>query len=269
MEHETDADAAMDPLEHWATTLRDWAIPDEIIAQAPRSPWIHPVESFRPEGDLRVDTPSRLRALEALDGVDEPSVLDVGCGGGRGAFGLTPPAVRVIGVDHQQPMLDVFAEEAGRRGVAVEIVLGDWPDVSERTPSADVVVCHHVLYNVQALEPFARALDSHAHRRVVLELPWQHPLSSLSPFWAHFWGLERPTSPTAEDALVALRRLGLDAVLEEFEVPVVDAPVTALSVEHTRIRLCLPAERDTEIEAMMRANPARPRRLATIWWDVS
>ncbi len=267
----TPENAGDDPLARWATDLQAWAIPAEILDQAPQSPWIHPVESFRPEGDLMVATPSRLRALEALEGVDRPSVLDVGCGGGRGAFGLTPPATRVIGVDHQQGMLDVFADEARQRGVEVETVLGDWPDVAEATPVADVAICHHVFYNVQQIEPFARALHEHARRRVVVELPVHHPLSSLSDLWEHFWGLRRPTSPTADDALVAMRHLGFDAQLERFDVAVparATTEVTDREIEHTRIRLCLPASRDAEVGEVLRARTTRPRELATLWWDV-
>lgn len=260
-----------EPVAHWADALVSWGIPAEILERAPQSPWIHPVQTFRPEGNLYVDTPSRLRALETLDRLPpgtERSVLDVGCGGGRAAFGLTPPATRVIGVDHQQAMLDVFAAEADRRGIACSTVLGDWPAVEQQTPTCPVVTCHHVVYNVAPLAPFVEALHRHATARVVVELPQQHPLAVLSPMWLHFWGLERPASPTAEDALNVVRSLGHDAHLEQFEVPAAHRLVTDEDVEFTRIRLCLPAARDAEIREYLLANPAGSRSLATIWWDV-
>lgn len=257
----------MSILQGWATALQAWGIPQEILDQAPQSPWIHPVANFRPEGNLMVETPSRLRALDALASKTNPSVLDVGCGGGRGAFGLTPPAVRVIGVDHQQGMLDVFVDEAKQRGLDVETVLGDWLDVSAQTPIADVVVCHHVYYNVQNIAPFAQALNDHATTRVVVELPQQHPLSSLSEYWKHFWNLDRPMSPTAHDALEAMKFLGFDVHLELFAVAGSSRAITTEDVEHTRIRLCLPASRDEEIRTFMESHPAGERQLATIWWN--
>ena len=64
-------------------------------------------------------------------------------------------------------MLDVFALEAAARGVQCTTVLGDWPAVSAPTPACDVVVCHHVFYNVQDLAPFVTELSAHARRRVV------------------------------------------------------------------------------------------------------
>lgn len=262
----------IDPAVHWSDSLSSWGIPPHILEQAPQSPWIHPVQSFRPEGNLCVNTPSRLRALEALDALPadvERSVLDVGCGGGRAAFGLTPPTTRVVGVDHQQAMLDVFEHEASTRGVSCTTVLGDWPDVSERTPTCTVVTCHHVFYNVGTLVPFVQALSAHASHRVVVELPQTHPLSVLSPLWKHFWGLDRPTSPGASDALAVVRSVGFDAHLEEFAVTIPAKPITDEDVEFTRIRLCLSASRDHDIREFLVAHPTTERLLATLWWDTA
>lgn len=256
----------MNAAEFWATALPTWAIPDHIMNQAPENPWIHPVSQFTPDGDLFVSTPSRLRAHEALP--DGGSVLDIGCGGGRAAFGLVPPAQRVVGVDHQQEMLNVFSRAAKERNVECETVLGDWPNVADQTPQCDVVVCHHVFYNVAHLVPFVEALTSHAQHRVVVELPQQHPLSSLSPLWKHFWKLDRPTSPTAADARAVVAETGVNVQMETFIQDLPQTEVTDEAVRFTRIRLCLPSERDPEIRAFMEAHRVTTRSVATLWWDV-
>ncbi|MFM8626049.1 MAG: class I SAM-dependent methyltransferase [Actinomycetota bacterium] len=255
----------MTALEHWADALPRWGIPDHILRAAPESPWIHPVASFTPGDDVHVDTPSRSRALEALPAGG--SVLDVGCGGGRAAFGLVPPATTVVGVDHQQEMLDVFGAQAASRGVGARTILGDWPAVADATPACDVVVCHHVFYNVADLGPFVRALTSHARRRVVVELPQHHPLSSLTPFWRQFWDLERPEAPTHHDALAAVRETGVDAHMEEFTQPLPSGAITDNHVAHTRVRLCLTPDRDPEVRAAMEMHRVTERSVATIWWD--
>ena len=255
----------------WAEQLGAWGIPAAILEQAPQSPWIHPVQSFRPVGDLAVDTPSRHRALDALSSRGDDtalSVLDVGCGGGRAAFGLVPPATMVVGVDHQSAMLEVFAEEADRRKVQCSTVLGDWPAVAPSTPKCTVVVCHHVAYNVADLVPFLAELGTHAGRRVVLELPLVHPLSVLSAMWKHFWDVDRPTRPTAHDALAVAREAGLDAHIDLFETAAQIKPVSDEDVMFTRIRLCLPESRDAEVRAYLESHPPGPRQLAAIWWDV-
>jgi SAM-dependent methyltransferase len=272
-----------EPARHWADQLAAWRIPERILAVAPRSPWIHPVSQFRVDDGPAAQSPSVAAASEALQAgvragararamAGGPSVLDVGCGGGRAAFAVAPPAVQVIGVDHQQGMLDAFAETAGRRGLAHREILGDWPDVAPAAPIADVAVCHHVAYNVADLGGFVAALDAHARRRVVLELPWRHPLAPMAPLWKHFWNLDRPDGPTARDALAVILELRPDAALVEWrESPDAAGRRTAApqeQVEFTRIRLCLTPDRDAEIAQVMAETPAEPRRLATIWWNV-
>ncbi|MGA1361828.1 MAG: hypothetical protein ACO36A_02785 [Ilumatobacteraceae bacterium] len=92
----------------------------------------------------------------------------------------------------------------------------------------------------------------------------------VSAAWRHFWALERPDSPTADDALACIRSVGIDAVLETFDEPAPPAnePDDAL-VRHTRIRLCLTPDRDPEVREFLRAHPRGGRQLATIWWDVT
>jgi SAM-dependent methyltransferase len=252
----------------WQRHLESWAIPDEILSNAPVPPWTHPVDLFKVNPNF---TPSRNSsdeiAAEALP--DEGSVLDIGCGGGRAAFALIPKVKTVIGVDHQQAMLDVFAETAASHGLKHEEVLGDWPEVSGSTSSADVVLCHHVFYNVQKLNPFISALSEKAQIRVVVELPTRHPMSDTNDAWEYFWGIQRPVGPDAELALEVVAEAGFDPKIKKF----LDSPRVVLDpnriVELTRIRLCLTADRDAEIAEFLNNRKTPPvRELATIWWDL-
>jgi len=185
---------------------------------------------------------------------------------------LVPRAGRVTGVDSSPRMLEKYAAAAQSRGVAHAEVLGTWPDAVDAAPEADVVVCHHVVYNVPDLPPFLHALTSRARRRVVLELPVTHPLTHMNPLWERFWGLSRPTRPTAEDALAVALEAGIAATLDVWD----DEPFeqrTSLSAQqrahYLRVRLCLPAEREPEVvQALADAGPPAARRTATLWWDV-
>ena len=256
----------MSAVRHWSEALGAWAIPEEILVQAPESPWIHPPVLFDVP-DIIATSPSHERAREVVS--DGASVLDVGCGGGIAAFALTPPATHVVGVDHQREMLEMFARNADRRAVISQTYVGFWPAVAPEVPVADVVTSHHVLYNVADVAPFVEALTTHARRRVVLEIPRRHPLAGLSPAWRHFWDLERPEGPSAHDALDVLIELGLDAHLENFEGEMRVETDPAQAAHYTRIRLCLPASREDEVADFLSSSPAPTRReLATLWWDV-
>jgi len=255
--------------QRWHDDLAAWAIPPEILAAAPESPWIHPVEMFT-VSDAVPDSLSHQRARAAVPAGG--SVLDVGCGGGRAAVALVPPAAYVVGVDEQQPMLDRFADAVARAGADVATVLGQWPDVADQTSIADVVVCHHVAYNVADLAPFLLALGGHARHRVVLELPVTHPLTHMAPYWRTFWGLERPSGPTAQDCLAVAREAGIDAQLEMWTDTTYSARAALTGEQQARflrIRLCLPPEREPEVAAaLVAAGPSEPRRTATLWWDI-
>lgn len=257
-------------LDRWRADLASWAIPEEILAQAPEKPWVHPVAQFRVDDEVE-DSPSHRIARVAVP--KDGSVLDVGSGGGRASMALVPPASTLVAVDHQQGMLDAYEEAATRRGVRSHLYLGDWPQVADEVPECDVVVCHHVLYNVPELGPFLTALNAHARTRVVVELPTRHPLSHLNPLWQQFWGLSRPTRPTAQDARAIAQALGFDAHLEVWHDPSWGQRVQlpeADRVAFARIRLCLTEDRDAEVAAALIAQgDEQPREVATLWWDVA
>ena len=182
-------------------------------------------------------SPSLRRATEALPAGG--SVLDVGAGGGAGSLPLAPAAALVMAVDQGAEMLASFAATADRLGVAHREVQGSWPEVAADVEAADVVVCHHVFYNVAELVPFATALSTHARHRVVVEITAEHPTASQRPLWRTLHGIERPTSPTADDALAVLTEMGLEVGHEQFErswqPPSADM---AHTVAMTRRRLC-------------------------------
>ncbi len=256
--------------EKWRTDLASWAIPDEILSRVTTPPWIHPVAMFTATETIPDSRSHQIaRSAVPIGG----SVLDIGSGGGRAAFALVPPAATVIAVDHQQGMLDEFAEAATRRGVQHEELLGDWPAVADGVPAADVVVCHHVAFNVPDIVPFLQALNSHAIKRVVLEIPFQHPLTHLNPLWKKFWDLDRPTEPTAEDLSAIAKALGFDARLEIWVDETWGKRVAlpeADRIKFARIRLCLSEDRDAEVAAaLIQQGDDQPRQVATLWWDVS
>ena len=239
----------------WAERLERWAIPEEILAQAPESPWQHDTATFVVDDTLDRNAAAAEIARAVLP-ARGGSVLDVGCGGGRAAMSLVPPAEQVIGVDQSPAMLAEFTIAAAVAGAGSTTVEGRWPDVAIVTPAADVVVCHHVAYNVADIEPFLLALTAHARLAVVLVLPPRHPLSAWNDTWRHFWALERPTEPTADDLAEVLTGLGLDA--ERWDVPrppLATATADAASrVPSARRRLCLTADRDDELAAYLDAH---------------
>lgn len=252
--------------ERWAGQLAEWAIPEEIMAQAPEPPWAFLPSTFRAPTGPTPDTPSRRRGREALP--EGGSVLDVGCGGGAAGFALVPPAGRVTGFDQGDDLLEVFKERAVELGVEHEAVQGSWPDDAGLVGPADVVVTNHVIYNVPGIAAFAAALTTHARNRVVVEMSAEHPRAGVNHLWRHFWDLERPTGPDADDAIAALVEAGIEPQVERFEREPRSFSREA-RVASVRRYLCLPASREREVDALLGDAPARSARVVTLWWDGS
>lgn len=257
-----------------------WAIPEEIISAAPESPWGFPSELFVNRTTSALGRPLSLSHRTTLHALPQDgTILDVGVGGGAGSLPIAASASLISGVDSSQEMLGAFRLAAEQLGVNSETHLGAWPDISDEVAPVDVVVCHHVLFNVSDLEPFARALSGKARIRVVLEMTPTHPLSWMNDLWMLFHKLERPAGPTFEDAAEALRELGLPAQAAVGDGPPVVSGFAARAdaIALVRKRLCLRPDQDElladalgdrlrEQDGLWSAAPLN-HSVVTLWWD--
>jgi hypothetical protein len=226
----------------------------------------------------QLPTPFRWRALEAL--ADGGTVLDVGVGAGAGSLPLKRAARLIVGVDRSEAMLREFRSCAEVFGISVCTVLGLWPEVAHEVDVADVVVCHHVLYQVADLPAFVEALASHARRRVLIEMTARHPQAWMADLWLRFHGLERPTRPTSDDAEAALRELGLPVGREDdlLEMPPTGFEHREDAVAEVCERLSVPLHLAPEVDAALGDRLAVRDGLwssfpafedvSTLWWDV-
>jgi SAM-dependent methyltransferase len=264
--------------ERWHEDLATWAIPEEILSAAPESPWQFPVELFVSRAEAAPGTPTFSNRVAMVALPEHGTVLDVGCGAGGASMPLAARAGRLTGVDSSDEMLVAFRRQAERAAVDAETVLGPWPDVSDHAEQADVVLCHHVLYNVPGLSEFASRLTDHARVKVVVEVTAVHPQSRLNPLWLRFHGVERPTRPTAMDAVAVLRGAGLDVNWQQWTGPRGGGFRRREDiVAWVRRSLCLTPDRDPEVEDAIRGwieerdglygFPDRP--VLTLWWEGS
>jgi SAM-dependent methyltransferase len=254
--------------QRWTAALASWEIPEHILAAAPESPWGFPPRLFHavPVTSPAAPNISDAVALEVLP--PGGTVIDVGVGAGRSSLALGRQAGLIIGVDPSETMLERFAEAAEAADTRVETVQGTWPEAAARAGVADVVVCHHVVYNVSDLAPFIAALGRAARRRVVVEMTATHPQTSLNHLWRELHGIQRPEGPTYSDLLAVLRELDRSPELRCWSRSAHEGDIDRTDVvAFARRRLCLPAERDPEIDALLGDDyVVRPRDVATIWW---
>lgn len=265
----------------WRMGLAEWQIPQPILDEAPRSPWVLPRQVFIRRADAQLTNPVGATYRQGLAALSEPgTVLDVGAAAGATSLPLAAAGrVRHLTVvDADTALLDCCAQRAHRIGVPVDRRAGLWPQVADQTPVADVVVCGNVFYNVADLGPFVAALGSHARHSVIVETAARHPLADLNPLWQRFHGIRRPQGPTADDLVAALAELGVRAEVTAWRrPPEAEYATFAELVEVTRTRLCLPATADGEVARALRElghSPDCPpdlgssgRDLVTLRWD--
>ncbi len=251
--------------DYWTESLARWAIPPEILEQGGESPWALPPWAFAESARLALSqplTPTHLLALEVLP--PGGHVLDVGAGAGAASLPLSERAAEIVAVDQSREMLREFSDLAAER-VPVVTIEGTWPEAAGMVAVADVVVCANVAYNVPALGDFVVALTQKARAKVVMELTGAHPQSSLNWLWKHFWDLNRPEVPTADDAAAVVREAtGLEVTVVAWpgREPLADR-FGDEGVAWIRRRLCLPPSRDEELAQLLRSQD-RPGRTAMV-----
>ena len=285
-----------DAEQRWARALELWAIPPHILAAAPEDPWGFPVERFAGRADRAVQQRSGASFEEAerfIAAVDSPAVdslgatvLDVGAGAGAASLPHTAACSAITALDANRDMLTAFAERAEKLGITHREVLGSWPQDASAAGTHDVVLCHHVVYNVGGIGPFLRGLTGHARLGVVLEMPPAHPLTWMNPLWEHFYGLARPSTPTVDELLTILTLQGVgelraqrwsrfdpvrpdgashDASNDASE----DSPQDRVAL--VARRLCLARDRIPELEAVLAQltgnEPKNFREVVTISWS--
>ncbi len=253
----------------WREQLASWAIPERFTAAVRDSPWQLPAAAIAQRTDRQVASPAGESYPRAAEVLDPPgTVLDVGAGAGAASLPLAGRITELTAVDQSQSMLDGLAARAAALSIPVRTVVGRWPDVAELVSTVDLVVCHHVVYNVPDLAQFALALAAKARRRVVVELTEQHPMWVLNPYWKAMHGLDRPDRPTADDAIAVLREAGLAPHVVRWRRP--RTPQTFQQyVDSTAGAVCVPPQRRKELADLIREYGGEPpdRAIVTLWWD--
>ncbi len=237
----------MTSAERWAELAHGLAIPQEILDAVDESPWGFAPGLFSGRADdamtSRPDTPSDAAARAVVR--DGATILDVGCGAGAAALRFARERVSFTGLDPSTELLDEFETRASSAGRPLTRVESIWP---AEVAIHDLVLCHHVAYNVADIVPFVRALVDAARDLVVIELTTRHPLDWLRPLWQALHGWDAPAGPTADLLTDVIVEMGVAATREDWTRP--HEPMLA-GHDGLRRRLCLPADRERDLSELL------------------
>jgi 2-polyprenyl-3-methyl-5-hydroxy-6-metoxy-1,4-benzoquinol methylase len=194
--------------ERWRAQLASWALPEDLGGRPTASPWRLDPRLFLPDPAAPL-SPSHEAALALIERGGERSLIDVGSGAGAAFWPIAAHLARVLAIDENDAMLAALLEEAARHpSLLVETRHGRLQELLGEVDPADVVVSHHVAYNVPELGAYLAGLVGLARVGVVIELTLRHPHYGAAAMFEALWGLPRPAGPSAADVVEAVWALG-------------------------------------------------------------
>ncbi len=113
-------------------------------------------------------------ASESANGLQDLEILDIGCGvGGLHMTLLEQGAARARGIDIAEGMLDHAREIAADRelGDRVEYINGDFVELAESVPPADVTLLDKVVCCYENVEDLVRLSTEHTRRIYAVSRP--------------------------------------------------------------------------------------------------
>jgi 2-polyprenyl-3-methyl-5-hydroxy-6-metoxy-1,4-benzoquinol methylase len=201
-----------DPGAYWRTRSRNYY--SAVRQRTEPDPFVRAVLEACRDAESR-DDPRR------ATGVEPPpaTVLDVGGGFGAVALPTALSGRRVTVVEPHPSMVELLGEWATEEGVSdrVGVVQEPWPLAAPMADQHDVVVCSHVLYPIEDVVPFVRALVASTRCACLITLRLAGIEQAPAGLFRELHGEDRVPQPGFADLCAVLFQLGLSFQSSTYE----------------------------------------------------
>lgn len=276
---------ANSPIARWAETVRtEHEQADRVRSDDPNADhWKKLAHRFAPATREKAFQDETFIAVSKFV-KETDTVLDVGAGAGRLAIPLAERCAHVTAVEPSEAMQVRLKEQAEAWGLKnLTVVPDEWEEAE--VEKADVVVCAHVVYTVEGIEPFLGKLQESSKRDVLVVVFEEPAMANYFQLWNLVYGEERIPLPSLNELQSVLTEMHIqfDAEpLPEWQ----SRPFTDLesAYEESLARLFItPSSKNTELrnrlksvlaesleqaEGGLRFKWARPHRPWLVRWSV-
>ncbi len=207
--------SSRDAIARWAKTVRtEHEQADCVRSDDPGvDSWKKLAHRFVPADRAQAFQDETLIAVMKFVRPDD-TVLDVGAGAGRLAIPLAEKCRQITAVEPSEAMRMRLTAQAESWNVSnLKIVDARWPDLAEseaEVEPADVVICAHVIYTAQQIEPFLRKLAQKSKRDVIVIVFEEPAMANYFPLWELVYGEERIALPCLPELKNVLEQIGMD-----------------------------------------------------------
>ncbi len=205
---------ARSAIENWAETVRkEHEQADSVRTDEPNTDhWKKLAHRFAPANREQAFQDETFVAVSKYVKTDD-SVLDVGAGAGRLAVPLAERCASVTAVEPSKTMQNRLGEQVTAWGLENLAIIGStWEEAVVEL--SDVVICAHVIYTVEQIEPFLRKLAA-SSKRDVLVVAFEEPaMANYFPLWKLVYSEARISLPSLPELKDVLKEMQIEFVTE-------------------------------------------------------
>lgn len=224
--------------------LTDFALLWQEIHNARKKPksnddfWKDQATAFYQRVENRWQAPdsSRDKIISTVKTLNNPTLLDIGCGPGNFSFFIAPHCKHVISIDSSPSMLSVYKKMSKQKKITnTTIIQSTWEEVTLEPKSVHISYASHSMYSTPDIIAFVQKMNTVTINKCFLLIRATSKDAVMSKAATIIWNqpYDRPNFQIAYNALIQLGILA-DVTIE---TPNGWKPVFSPSIEEALIKI--------------------------------